>query len=34
MAGGEKKIRAIKAALAGGYPNVLITDQYTAYELL
>ena len=34
VAGGEKKIRAIKAALAGGYPNVLITDQYTAYELL
>mgnify|MGYP003369291949 CR=1 FL=1 len=34
VAGGESKLRAIKAALAGGYANVLITDQFTAYELL
>lgn len=33
VAGGARKIEAIKAALAGSYANVLITDQYTAREL-
>ncbi len=32
--GGEAKIRSIKAALAGRYANVLITDQFTAHHLL
>lgn len=34
VAGGPRKIEAIKAALAGGYANILITDQYTASSLL
>lgn len=34
VAGGERKIPAIQAALAGGYGNILITDQYTAKALL
>lgn len=34
VAGGQKKWSAIKAALVGGYPNILITDQFTANELL
>lgn len=33
VAGGARKIDAIKAALAGSYANILITDQYTAREL-
>ena len=34
VAGGARKIEAIKAALAGKFANILITDQYTARELL
>ncbi|WP_432975017.1 sugar-binding transcriptional regulator [Dactylosporangium sp. CA-233914] len=34
VAGGERKWRAIRAALRGGWLNVLITDQATAAELL
>jgi len=34
VAGGERKIEGIKAALAGRYANVLITDQYTGRALL
>lgn len=34
VAGGARKIEAIKAALRGQFANVLITDQYTARELL
>ncbi len=34
VAGGERKIEGIKAALAGKYANVLITDQYTGRALL
>lgn len=34
VAGGSHKWPAIKAALAGGYANILITDQYTAHELV
>lgn len=34
VAGGERKYRAIRAALRGGWLNVLITDQATATELL
>jgi DNA-binding transcriptional regulator LsrR (DeoR family) len=34
VAGGERKYRAIRAALHGGWLNVLITDQETATELL
>lgn len=34
VAGGERKIAAIQAALAGGYANILITDQFTAKALL
>ncbi|MGG3941670.1 sugar-binding transcriptional regulator [Peribacillus psychrosaccharolyticus] len=34
VAGGEGKVRAIKAALTGGYANTLITDQFTARALL
>lgn len=33
IAGGKEKIRAIHAALQAGYPNVLVTDQYTALAL-
>lgn len=34
VAGGKPKLAAIKAALNGGYPNILITDQFTALELV
>lgn len=34
VAGGQAKWPAIKAALTGGFANILITDQYTAHELL
>ena len=34
LSGGEAKLRAIRAALKGGYANVLITDQFTARSLL
>ncbi|NUF98151.1 sugar-binding transcriptional regulator [Lactobacillus mellis] len=34
VAGGLQKVLPIKAALAGGYPNVLITDIQTAQKLL
>ncbi|ASA21210.1 sugar-binding transcriptional regulator [Paenibacillus donghaensis] len=34
VAGGQRKIEAIQAALAGRYANILITDQYTAQALL
>jgi DNA-binding transcriptional regulator LsrR (DeoR family) len=34
IAGGERKWRAIRAALSGGWLNVLITDRATAAELV
>jgi len=34
VAGGDEKIQAIKAALLGGYIDILITDEETAVELL
>lgn len=34
VAGGPRKIRAIRAALAGQYANILVTDQFTALSLL
>ncbi|QDH23651.1 sugar-binding transcriptional regulator [Saccharibacillus brassicae] len=34
VAGGPRKIRAIRAALAGRYANILVTDQFTALSLL
>lgn len=34
VAGGPRKIEAIRAALAGGFANILVTDQYTARELV
>ncbi|MFI6076387.1 sugar-binding transcriptional regulator [Actinoplanes sp. NPDC051343] len=34
VAGGERKWKAIRAALGGGWLNVLITDQATAAELV
>ena len=34
LAGGRNKHNAIKAALLGGYANILITDKYTAEYLL
>lgn len=34
VAGGEAKVKPIRAALAGKYGNVLITDQFTAKALL
>ncbi|ORU01125.1 Deoxyribonucleoside regulator DeoR (transcriptional repressor) [Anaerovibrio sp. JC8] len=34
IGGGEAKVPAIRAALKGHYANVLITDQFTAKELL
>ncbi|OAB41668.1 sugar-binding transcriptional regulator [Paenibacillus glacialis] len=34
IAGGQRKIEAIQAALAGKYANILITDQFTAQTLL
>jgi len=34
LAGGRRKVRAIRAALRGRWINVLITDQRTAVSLL
>jgi DNA-binding transcriptional regulator LsrR (DeoR family) len=34
IAGGPRKIRAIRGALQGGWVNVLITDRFTAEKLL
>lgn len=34
IAGGHRKIAAIRGALAGGWINVLITDRYTAQQLV
>lgn len=34
VAGGERKVEAIQAALAGKYANILITDQFTAQSLI
>ncbi|MNJ42435.1 Deoxyribonucleoside regulator [compost metagenome] len=34
VAGGQGKLAAIRAALHGKYPNVLVTDQFTAQALL
>jgi len=34
VAGGERKIDAIRGALTGHYANILITDQFTAQALL
>lgn len=34
IAGGHRKIQAINGALEGKYANILITDQFTAKELL
>ena len=34
LSGGDGKIASIRAALKGGYANVLITDQFTAKKLL
>ncbi|WP_301860224.1 sugar-binding transcriptional regulator [uncultured Megasphaera sp.] len=34
LSGGEAKVQPIRAALLGGYANVLITDQFTARRLL
>ena len=34
VAGGQRKIDAIKAALIGKYANILVTDQFTAQALL
>ena len=34
LAGGDDKIAAVRAALNGGYVNVLITDRYTAKAVL
>lgn len=34
IAGGDRKVKAIHGALVGGYANVLLTDKFTAIELL
>ena len=34
VAGGNRKIEAIRGALIGGYANILVTDQFTAQALL
>ena len=34
VAGSQRKITAIEASLRGGFANILVTDQYTAEELL
>lgn len=34
VAGGQRKIEAIQAALKGKYANILVTDQFTAQALL
>lgn len=34
VAGGQRKIEAIRAALAGNFANILVTDQFTAQALL
>lgn len=34
LSGGDGKVDSIRAALKGGYANVLITDQFTAKKLL
>lgn len=33
VAGGKRKVKAIQAAMIGGFINVLITDQFTAKQL-
>jgi len=33
VAGGERKVEAIRACLKGGYINVLVTDKFTAEKL-
>lgn len=34
VAGGQRKVDAIRAALIGKYANILVTDQFTAQALL
>ena len=34
VAGGKRKYEAIRGAIVGGWINVLVTDRYTAEELL
>jgi DNA-binding transcriptional regulator LsrR (DeoR family) len=34
IAGGERKLGAIRGALEGGWVNVLITDRFTAERLI
>jgi deoxyribonucleoside regulator len=34
VAGGKPKVDAIRAAVAGSWINVLVTDQFTARRLL
>lgn len=34
VAGGQRKLTAIRAALNGKYPNIMVTDQFTAQALL
>ena len=34
VAGGSRKVPAIRAAMLGGYIDVLITDHFTAGQLL
>ena len=34
VAGGQSKVEAVYAAIRGGYPNTVVTDSYTAKQLL
>jgi deoxyribonucleoside regulator len=34
VAGGQRKVEAIRASLRGKYANILVTDQFTAQALL
>ncbi|MGG1650975.1 sugar-binding domain-containing protein, partial [Paenibacillus sp. NRS-1780] len=34
VAGGQRKVEAIRASLLGKYANILVTDQFTAQALL
>ena len=34
VAGGDRKVEAIRGCLIGGFVNVLVTDKFTAEKLL
>jgi DNA-binding transcriptional regulator LsrR (DeoR family) len=34
VAGGDRKVEAIRSCLIGGFVNVLVTDKFTAEKLI